>query len=160
MQDLYPGNHCFGCGPANQLGLQLKSYPSSEGYIANFLPSPQHNAGPEGWLNGGIVATIMDCHSIFTAIGDAYERDERVFAGDPLIWYVTGSLSVRYERPVPIDREVQLVAHAVQSAGRKTDVDCTLLSDGVPCATARVVAIRVGDEWKNSETRADKSADR
>ena len=160
LQDLYPGNHCFGCGPANQSGLQLKSYASGDGIVATFLPAPHHNAGPEGWLNGGIVATIMDCHSIFTAIADAYTKDARVFAGEPLIWYVTGSLSVRYERPVPIDKEVQLVANAAQTAGRKTDVNCTLLSGGVTCATAKVVAIRVGDEWKNRQDPADRSPEK
>ncbi|MDH3785319.1 MAG: PaaI family thioesterase, partial [Acidobacteriota bacterium] len=99
--------------------------------------------------NGGIVATIMDCHSIFTAIADAYVRDERPFASDPLIWYVTGTIAVRYERPMPIDQDVRLIAHATGSSGRKTTVHCKLLSGNDTCATAEVVAIRVADEWKS-----------
>ncbi len=134
LQDRYPGNHCFGCGPANERGLQLKSHRSGDITVARFRPSPEHNAGPEAWLNGGIAATLVDCHSVFTAIADAFEREGRPFASVPLIWYVTGSLSVRYERPVPIDAEVRLEARIRATAGRKTTVDCTLSSGDEVCA--------------------------
>ena len=149
LQDRYPGNHCFGCGPANERGLQLKSHRSGDITVARFRPSPEHNAGPEAWLNGGIAATLVDCHSVFAAIADAFEREGRPFASVPLIWYVTGSLSVRYERPVPIDAEVRLEARIRATAGRKTTVECTLSSGDEVCATAEVVAIRVaGGRWR------------
>lgn len=148
LQDLLPGNHCFGCGPDNALGLRLKSYPADGGCVARFRPSPQHNAGPEVWLNGGIVATVIDCHSIFTAIADGYRREGRAFASDPLIWCVTGSLSVRYLAPAPIAEEVRLVARATAVSGRKTTVVCELFSGEALCASAETIAIRVGEGWK------------
>lgn len=154
LQDRYPGNHCFGCGPANEQGLQLKSYPSGEAFVARFRPSAEHNAGPEAWLNGGIVATLLDCHSIFAALADAYEREGRPFASAPLVWYVTGSLSVRCQRPAPIEAEVLLVARVRSSAARKTSVECTLSSGGEVCATAEVVAVRVAEGWKTRRAGA------
>jgi N-acetylglutamate synthase-like GNAT family acetyltransferase/acyl-coenzyme A thioesterase PaaI-like protein len=150
LQDLYPGNHCFGCGPRNRAGLRLKSFRAGDATVARFLPSPEHNAGPEAWLNGGIVATLLDCHGIFAAIADAYRREGRPFASAPLIWYVTGSLSVRYERPIPIDREVRLVARVQTAADRKTAVECALYSVDTVCARASVVAVRVEEGWKTS----------
>jgi len=149
LQDRYPGNHCFGCGPSNRRGLRLKSHRFGDACVARFSPSPEHNAGPEAWLNGGIVATLLDCHGVFAAIADAYAREEREFASAPLIWYVTGSLSVRYERPTPIDREARLVARVRSIAGRKTTVDCSLRSGGLVCATGMVVAVRVEEGWKS-----------
>ena len=149
LQDLYPGNHCFGCGPENARGLRLKSLRAGDVCVARFVPSPEHNAGPPAWLNGGIVATLLDCHGIFTAMADAYEREGRAFAAAPLIWYVTGALAVRYERPTPIDREVRLIARAQAVEGRRTEVECKLFSGETVCATASVVAVRVEEGWKN-----------
>lgn len=148
LQDLIPGNHCFGCGPRNKLGLQLKSYSEGDRCVARFMPSPQHNAGPEIWLNGGIIATVIDCHSIFTAIAEIYRREERAVGSEPHIWCVTGSLSVRYLKPAPIDREVRLSGRVTAMDGRKTTVACELRSGEELCASAEVLAIRVDESWK------------
>jgi len=147
LQDVYPGNHCFGCGPGNERGLRLKSYWSAGECLAAFRPAPGQNAGPSPWLNGGIIATLIDCHSIFTAISGSYEREERSFASAPHIWCVTASLAVHYWFPTAIDRELGLVARIRETQGRRTTVHCALLSGGRECATGEVVAARVREGW-------------
>jgi acyl-coenzyme A thioesterase PaaI-like protein len=151
FQDLIPGNCCFGCGPGNSRGLRIKSYWSEEGIATcSYLPEPHQTAGPEGLLNGGIIATLIDCHSVCTAVADAYRRAGREIGSDPEIWYVTGTLEIRYLAPVPIDRAVDLEAAIVETGDRKTIVDCHLRSDGLECAHGTVVAVRVPDSWRQA----------
>lgn len=149
FQDAIPANHCFGCGPENADGLQIKSYWLAAGTaICRFDPQPQHSAGPEQVLNGGIIATLIDCHSICTAIANHYLEENRPIGTDPLVWCVTGGLDIRYVAPTPINQTTELIAKNLERSGNKTVVTCTLTSAGSLCAEARVTAIRVPPEWR------------
>ena len=78
IQDLLPENHCFGCGPLNPEGLQIKSFWSGESEtICTYQPESKHAAGPTHILNGGVIATLIDCHCICTAVAEAYRREGR-----------------------------------------------------------------------------------
>jgi len=147
FQDQIPGNFCYGCGPHNDRGLCLKSFWDGDESVATFLPQAFHSAAPRHFLNGGIIATIIDCHCICTAVADAYRREARAIGTAPLIWCATASLKVDYLRPVPIDLPVSLRARIVEAGEKKTDLACTLFSDGEECATARVLSVRVPASW-------------
>lgn len=149
FQDRMPDNHCFGCGPHNEGGLRIKSYwAGASESVCRYRPRPHQAAGPKGFLNGGVIATLMDCHSVCTAVAEAYRREGREVGEGDLIWYVTGSLHVDYQRPTPIDAEVALVARIRDVGERKTVLDCELAAGGEICATARVVAVRVEPQWQ------------
>src|SRR5690242_4201687 len=80
FQDLMPFNHCWGCGADNPAGLQLKSTWSADEpgvAIATFRPRAEHMAGPRHVLNGGIIATLLDCHGVCTSVADAYRHEGR-----------------------------------------------------------------------------------
>jgi acyl-coenzyme A thioesterase PaaI-like protein len=147
IQDRIPHNHCFGCGPLNALGLGIKSYPTGEGAVCTFQPSPHHTAGPTHVLNGGIIATVIDCHCVCTAIADAYRAAGREIGTAPLVWCVTASLRVDYLAPTPIAAPVELRAHVREAKGRKRVVACELCSGGQVCARAEVVAVEVPPTW-------------
>ena len=67
VQDEYaPKSICFGCGPANEKGLKIKSYRKEEGLEMEFETSKEHMAF-EGVINGGIIGTLIDCHGNWTA---------------------------------------------------------------------------------------------
>ena len=67
LQDRYaPQNQCFGCGPANSKGLRIKSYVVGDELVAEFTPEAHHIAFA-GVLNGGIIGTLLDCHSNWAA---------------------------------------------------------------------------------------------
>jgi acyl-coenzyme A thioesterase PaaI-like protein len=154
FQDRMPRNHCFGCGAGNEDGLRIKSFWSGEGEaICRFRPLPHQAAGPRGYLNGGIIATVIDCHGVCTAVADAYRRAGRGIGEGDLIWYVTGSLQVDYRRPTAIDREVEVRASIVEVSGRKTRVACELSSEGEICAEAEVLAVRVDPAglWRDGD---------
>ena len=149
FQDRIPGNHCFGCGPGNERGLRIKSrWADAQGVgdesVCRYRPEPHQAAGPLGFLNGGILATLIDCHAVCTAIADAYRRAGRELGQGELIWYVTGSLAVDYRRPTPIGDEVVVRARLAGVEDRKTRLECRLSSGGELCAEGRVLAVRVG----------------
>ncbi|MCG6871586.1 MAG: PaaI family thioesterase [Gammaproteobacteria bacterium] len=154
FQDHIPDNFCFGCGAENPDGLRIKSYwdPDGDGdtAICRYQPQAWQAAGPSTVLNGGIIATLIDCHSVCTAIADGYRQAGREIGDPPHLWYATGSLSLRYLRPARLAREVVLRAHIRERHARKTVLACCLDSDGRPCVEAELVAVRVADDWTAS----------
>lgn len=148
LQDLIPGNHCYGCGPENPLGLQIKSHWDGEESVCTYMPRPEQCAGPTQYLYGGTIASIIDCHCVCTAIAYQYESDGQQIGAGPPIWCVTGKLSVSYLAPTPIDQPVELRASVVKASGRKMTVRCTLFSEGTATAEGEVIAIRVADSWR------------
>ena len=150
FQDEMVHNNCFGCGPSNERGLRIKSYWDKDGSeaVCIWRPEPYHLAGPEHVLNGGIIATIIDCHSICTAIAHAYAGEGRAISTKPVIWCVTASLRVSYMKPTPIGSPVELRARVIEESGKKSVVECSLSSLGVERAAAEVLAIRVpAESW-------------
>ncbi len=148
FQDLIPDNNCFGCGPRNPLGLQVKSHwLAQDRSICKFKPAAHHCAGPPDYLNGGIIATLIDCHSVCTAIAKAYQQAGRAIGQGERIWYVTGAMEISYKRPVVIHSEVVLLADIVNIAEKKTTLNCTLLTEDVACAQGKVVAVKVPPDW-------------
>lgn len=108
QERLYPDLPCFGCGHGNDKGLQLRSYPA-DGYVTSmFTPWPEHNNGL-GYLNGGIISTVLDCHSAAAVMLEAERRGWDPLPGADLS-YVTSGLDVRYFRPAPLSETVELRA--------------------------------------------------
>jgi acyl-coenzyme A thioesterase PaaI-like protein len=118
QQRLYPTLPCFGCGPGNPKGLQLRSYPADEGVTAVFTPWPEHDNGL-GYLNGGIISTVLDCHS---AAAVTYEAERRGWPPLPgaALPYVTAGLDVRFLRPSPLRESVEL--RAVVTSASETEM--------------------------------------
>jgi acyl-coenzyme A thioesterase PaaI-like protein len=152
IQDQMKGNYCWGCGAENPSGLQLKSYWDGEMAIAEWIPSDEFAAGPRHFLNGGIIATLLDCHGVCTAIASAYQREGRDIGTDPEIWCATTSMSVDYRRPVPINSTIQLSARVVAQEDRITEVVCMLSSEAKDRAQASVRSIRVPDDWRHGKS--------
>lgn len=148
FQDEILNNHCYGCGPSNQQGLKIKSFWEGEDSVCNFEPRPYHMAGPRHILNGGVIATVIDCHCICTAIADAYRRAGRPFDSNNSIWYATGLLDVKYLRPASIEHQLVLRAKIIEVTDKKTVLNCMAFSGDEKCAQAEVVAVRVPDDWR------------
>ena len=117
------------------------------------MPSPQYAAGPRHFLNGGVIATLLDCHGVVTAIADAYRREGREIGSEPDIWHATTAMQVEYLRPIPIDAEVRLRGTVTEVAEDGTTVSCTLEAAGKERAQALVTSIRVPDSWRHGAQR-------
>ena len=147
FQDLMKGHHCFGCGTLNEKGLHIKSYWSGDESICSWQPASHHMAGPTQVLNGGIIATIIDCHCVCTAIAAAYRKEGREIGSDPKLLYVTGSLNLKYLRPTPIKDEVLLRAHLRAVDEKRTTLTCSLFANQKETVQAEVVAMKVPADW-------------
>lgn len=135
LQDRYaPHNACFGCGPANPKGLRIKSHATGDGVDAEVVAEWQgetHHEAFEGMLNGGIIGTLLDCHSNWTAARALMVRDG--LEGPPCT--VTAEFHVRMRRPTPSDREARIVARAVELSGNRATVEASLSVAGEVTAT-------------------------
>jgi acyl-coenzyme A thioesterase PaaI-like protein len=135
-------HQCWGCGTRNEQGLQIKSYWDGEEGVCTWQPQPYHIGHP-GIVNGGILASIIDCHSACTAVAAAYRAENRTITTLPLIACVMGSLNLTYLRPTPITEPLLLRATIRERAERKTLVSCTLSAQGEVCVRAEAVVVRL-----------------
>jgi acyl-coenzyme A thioesterase PaaI-like protein len=142
LQDRYaPDNACFGCGPANEKGLRIKSRVEGDEVVADWRPEPHHQAFP-GVLNGGICGALLDCHSNWTA---AWELMKKAGAATPPCT-VTADFHVVLKRPTPMDQPLRLRARVVDSQADRAVVEATLEAGGKVTATCRgtFVAVKEG----------------
>ena len=151
IQDHLDGNHCFGCGKENPLGHQIKSRWDGEESVCTFTPKPEHCAGPTTVVYGGLIASLIDCHSVGTAMAHFYNLEGRDVGDEPPLWCVTGRLTVNYRRPTPMGEPIELRAHIVESSDRKAVVKTTVRAGGEITAEGETIAVRVPDEWRDSQ---------
>lgn len=136
---------CWGCGRNNAHGLHIKSYWDGGEAVAHFLPGEQFT-GHKGVLNGGLIATLMDCHCMGLAMAYAHREEGREIGSQPLITYVTASLKVDYLKPTPLNgKPVELRAKVERIDGRKTYMTCRLLAEGVETARGEVLGVRINE---------------
>ena len=126
QQRFFPEMTCYGCGPANPKGLQLRSFPDAAGTMAEFTPWPEHDNGL-GFLNGGIICTVLDCHSATPVLLEA-ERLGLTFDAVPLP-FVTAGLQVAYLRPTPLAGSCLLRAQVVEVSESAMQVAVELWAD-------------------------------
>jgi len=125
---LFPQATCFGCGPANAKGLRLESFARDGVVVARFAPWPEHDNGL-GFLNGGIIATVLDCHSGAAVFDEAATRDVRAGEGLPFP-FVTAGLDIRFRRPVPLGESSDLRAYVTDAGDEQMTVVAELWWDG------------------------------
>ena len=141
VQERYaPDSVCFGCGPANPDGLHIHSFEAEDGpdLVCDWQPDGRHEAFP-GALNGGIIATLLDCHANWAAaVALMHER-----GADTVPATVTASLDIRYRRPTPTDEPIHLRARVVEVDGDRVTSEGELVTGGQVCATVRAVFVAV-----------------
>ncbi|HVX38733.1 MAG TPA: PaaI family thioesterase [Gemmatimonadaceae bacterium] len=143
LQDLYPEDfaHCYGCGRLNRDGLHVRSEWHDGESVARFQPRPYHIALP-GFVYGGLIASLADCHAMATAAGASMAAAGAVPGRDPTPRFVTASLHVDYLKPTPLGPELVLRARAVEVGERKVSVEMSIYAGDVETARARVLAVR------------------
>ena len=142
LQERYaPGLVCFGCGPANPQGLHIRSFADGESVVAEWTPSPHHEAFP-GVLNGGIIGTLLDCHCNWAATWHLMQKAG--LAHPPCT--VTADYAITMRRPTPTNGPVTLRARVIDAAEDRATVEGTLEAGGKVCATCRgtFVAVKPG----------------
>lgn len=149
FQDSYPDDlsHCYGCGRLNAHGLQLKSYWDGDETVAVFQPRPYHTAIP-GYVYGGLIASLIDCHGTGTAAAAAARAAGRPLGMEPALRFVTASLRVDYVRPTPMGVPLEVRGQVREIKGRKVVVAATVSARGEVCARGEVVAVQMPEHLR------------
>lgn len=144
FQDYYPDelSYCYGCGRLNEHGLHIKSHWDGEESVSIFHPRPYHIAVP-GYVYGGLIASLIDCHSTGTAAAAAYRAEGREMDTQPALRFMTASLHVDYVRPTPLGVPLEIRGRVKEIKGRKVVVEATLSAEGQVCAQGEVVAVQM-----------------
>lgn len=146
IQDYYPEDlsHCFGCGYSNERGHRLKSYWRDGVAVARFTPRDCHTAIP-GYVYGGLLASLIDCHGTATAAAAAYRNEGREPGTEPPLRFVTASLSIDYLAPTPAGVDLELRGTPVEVKPRKVAVEIELHAAGIRRVAGHVIAVQLPD---------------
>jgi acyl-coenzyme A thioesterase PaaI-like protein len=153
FQDYYPDAlaHCYGCGRLNEHGLQIKSYWEGDESVARFEPRPYHTAVP-GYVYGGLLASLIDCHATGTAAAAGYRAEGRGMDTEPPFRFLTASLHVDYLKPTPLGIPLELRGKVKEYKGRKAVILVELAANGETTARGEVVAVQVPDSYLREVT--------
>jgi acyl-coenzyme A thioesterase PaaI-like protein len=131
---------CFGCGRQNPIGLKMTFFEDGEQVWSPWTPLREHQ-GYEGIVHGGLITTVLD-----EVMGWAiYVRK---------LWAVTGTINVRFRKPVRVGDDLVARAWVETITGRKVDVRATLSRNGSNevLAEGSAIFIRVSEdqaaEWQ------------
>ncbi len=151
VQDYYPEefSHCYGCGRLNMDGHQIKSYLDGDETVAHYNPEPYHIAVP-GFVYGGLIASLVDCHGTGTAAIASYAAEGRDFDTKPSFRFVTASLQVDFLKPTPLGAELEIRGKVVERRGRKVISEITVSANGIITARGKVVAVQMPDSMAGS----------
>jgi acyl-coenzyme A thioesterase PaaI-like protein len=143
FQDYYPDNvsWCYGCGRLNEHGLQIKSHWDGDEAVCIFQPREYHIAIP-GYVYGGLIASLIDCHCTGTAAAASYHAAGREMDTLPPFRFVTASLKVDYLKPTPLGIPLEVRAKVRELRGRKVVIDATVSANGVVTARGEVVTVQ------------------
>ena len=148
FQDYYPENvaHCYGCGSLNSHGHQIKTFWEGDETVTHYQPQPYHTAIP-GYVYGGLLASLIDCHSTGTAAAAMYRAEGREMDSLPALRFVTASLQVDYLKPTPINAILEIRGTVKEIKGRKVVVSSTIYAHGQATVRGEVVAVQMPENF-------------
>ncbi len=140
QEALFPDLTCYGCGQANPDGFHLRSYRDGDLTVATFTPRPEHDNG-FGFLNGGIITTVLDCHTAAVVMWEADQRGWKAESGAP-VPFITATLEVKFLRPTPLGPILSLRAEPEKISESEIVVNAELVFDEKQRATVSAQWLR------------------
>ena len=143
QQHYSPNGICYGCGPKNDKGLHVASFPQADGTVtAIWQPKPEYQAFPNV-LCGGVIGSLLDCHCNWAATWFLMQHNHTTIAPHT----VTSEYQIKMPRPTPIDAPVTLIARLLRiNSDRSATVYGELIAQDKVCATCEgtFVAVKPG----------------
>lgn len=149
FQEYYPDyfSYCYGCGKNNEYGLHLKSYWDGDNTtVARFKPEPYHTGGYPGYVYGGLIAALFDCHGTGSAAAAAFKAQDREMWTEPPIRFITASLKVDFLKPTPQGVELEIRGEILEIKERKAIIDLSLVAEGIVRAKGHMVAVKLPED--------------
>jgi acyl-coenzyme A thioesterase PaaI-like protein len=146
FQDYYPDHmaHCYGCGRLNDQGHHIRSFWDGEESVCHFQPDPRYISIP-GYVYGGLLASLIDCHGTGTAAAAGYRAEGRGMDTEPALRYLTASLRVEYLKPTPLGVLLEVRGRVKEVQGRKVVIEEWITANGVITVRGEMVAVQVPD---------------
>jgi len=150
FQDYYPDEfaHCFGCGRLNKEGLQIKSHWDGEESVCHYTPMPFYTGGFPGYVYGGLIASLMDCHAAATASAAKLRAEGLTFNDRPVSRFVSASLKVDFLKPTPTGTVLEVRGRVKEIQGRKVTVSVTLSAEGEIRAKCEALLVQIQESGK------------
>jgi acyl-coenzyme A thioesterase PaaI-like protein len=147
FQNFYPDSMalCYGCGRLNEYGHKIQSFWDGEESVCRFQPKPYHIAIP-GFVYGGLLASLIDCHGTGTAAAAAYRSENRSMDSAPPLRFLTASLHVDYLKPTPLGPVLEVRGAVKEVKGRKAVIAESIIVDGIVTVRGEVVAVQVPEQ--------------
>ncbi len=147
FQDYYPDYFavCYGCGKLNEHGHQIKSFWEGDESVCQFQPKHYHTALP-GYVYGGLLASLIDCHGTGTAAAAGYRAESRGMDSEPALRYLTASLHVDYLKPTPLGPVLEVRGKVKEVKGRKVVIEEWITANGIVTVRGEVVAVQVPEQ--------------
>lgn len=148
VQDFYSDEfaHCYGCGRLNHDGLQIKTHWDGDETRSFYTPRNYHTA-MEGFVYGGLLASLIDCHGTGSAALAYVKNNNLTLTEYNAPRFVTGSLTVNYKKPTPINGPLEIRGTIKEVKGRKIITEVRLLANGEVCVTGEVLAVLIPDNF-------------
>jgi acyl-coenzyme A thioesterase PaaI-like protein len=137
--------HCYGCGRLNEYGHQIKSYWDGEESVCHFQPEVFHISIP-GYVYGGLLAALVDCHGTGTAAAAGYRAESRAMNTEPPLRYLTASLHIDYLKPTPLGFTLEVRGKVKEVKGRKVVIEEWVSANGIISVRAELIAVQVPDK--------------
>jgi len=145
FQDFYPDEfaHCYGCGRLNEAGLQIKSYWDGEESVCRYTPEPFFTGGFPGYFYGGLISSLIDCHSAATAAAAKLRTEGFALGEKPLSRFVTASLKIDFLKPTPMGTIIDLRSKILEIKSRKVIVSTTLSAEDEVRAIGEAIMVQL-----------------
>lgn len=147
VQDFYPEDFswCFGCGRLNPSGHHFQTRWNGDTTLTEYRPQPEQMAIP-GFVYGGLLASLIDCHSTGSASLAFYRRDgHELGESAPVPRCVTASLKVDYLKPTPLGPLLSVVGRVSEIGRKKVILNSELWADGQLCVKGEAVLVLAPD---------------
>ena len=137
--------YCYGCGRLNDQGHHIKSFWDGLESVCHFMPDPKYISLP-GYVYGGLLASLLDCHGTGTAAAAGYRSEHRAMDSDPPLRYLTAALHVNYLLPTPLGVILEVRGRVKELKDRKVVVEEWIVANGATTVRGELVAVRVPDK--------------
>lgn len=143
IQDDYPDDFawCYGCGRLNEEGHHFRTWWQGEKTVTLYKPKQEHIALP-GFVYGGIVASLIDCHGTGSA-ALALHRKNGHEPGDQIDppRFVTASLHVDFVKPTPHGVPLKAIGTVHEIHPKKWKIETEVYAEETLCAKGEVTAV-------------------
>lgn len=158
FQKYMPGDVCFGCGHSNPDGLQIKSYWDGDDCVCVWQPEKKHQGWPDITC-GGIIATLIDCHCMASAMATAIRNENRPLGSEPEYRFATGTLLIKYLKPTPMASPLTLRAKVTHIKDERIyTLHCDLFAENQKTVEADVTAFLVYSSHQKNSVDTDFNA--